>query len=311
MKSKRLLLLLPAAAIASVVLAQGPLTPPGAPAPAMMSLDQIEPRTPISSLPFIISQSGSYYLTRNFQATPADGVPISIQASNVTLDLNGFTLSSTAAAFGPAIEIGSEAVHYRWIRITNGTIKGTTAIVINGFFPNRTWTATPGGFSTGIGANSSSCEFSHLTVTGCRASGLIVGRKSRIHHVTTEENGLSGIRALDAYARCDLHHCISGRNVGVGIFVGGSVITSCTAEDNSAGGIVANNGCVSSCVATDNGGTGIDANNGSAHHCISQSNAVYGINGSGGSVAFCNVNGNATAGIFGASITRTGNYPAP
>jgi len=40
--------------------AQGSLTPPGAPAPTMKSLDQIEPRTPISSLPFTISSSGSY-----------------------------------------------------------------------------------------------------------------------------------------------------------------------------------------------------------------------------------------------------------
>ena len=42
--------------------AQGSLTPPGAPAATMRSLDQIEPRLPISSLPFSISQPGSYYL---------------------------------------------------------------------------------------------------------------------------------------------------------------------------------------------------------------------------------------------------------
>jgi hypothetical protein len=35
--------------------AQGSLTPPGAPAPTMKTLTQIEPRTPISSLPFTIS----------------------------------------------------------------------------------------------------------------------------------------------------------------------------------------------------------------------------------------------------------------
>lgn len=42
---------------------QGSLTPPGAPAPTMRTLDQVEPRTPISALPYVISKSGSYYVT--------------------------------------------------------------------------------------------------------------------------------------------------------------------------------------------------------------------------------------------------------
>jgi len=45
----------------ATLFAQGPLTPPGAPAPTMKTLAQIETRTPISSAPFTISQSGSYY----------------------------------------------------------------------------------------------------------------------------------------------------------------------------------------------------------------------------------------------------------
>jgi hypothetical protein len=49
----------------STVFAQGSLTSPGAPAPTMKTLAQIEPRTPISSAPFTISVPGSYYLTTN------------------------------------------------------------------------------------------------------------------------------------------------------------------------------------------------------------------------------------------------------
>ncbi len=50
-------------------LGQGSLTPPGAPAPTMRSLDQIEPRTPISTLPFTITTGGHYYLTKSLSTT--------------------------------------------------------------------------------------------------------------------------------------------------------------------------------------------------------------------------------------------------
>src|ERR1700753_1472427 len=77
-------------------LAQGNLTPPGAPGATMKSLDQIEARTPISSTSFVISAPGSYYLTTNLTMTgdEKNTNAISITVSGVTLDLNGFTISS-------------------------------------------------------------------------------------------------------------------------------------------------------------------------------------------------------------------------
>ena len=86
----------------STAFAQGSLTPPGAPAPTMKSADQIysklDPRTPISSAPFIITNSGSYYLTCNL--TVSSGDAIDINTNGVTLDLNGFIISSTTAIVG-------------------------------------------------------------------------------------------------------------------------------------------------------------------------------------------------------------------
>src|ERR1022692_1207533 len=69
---------------------QGALTPPGAPVPTMKTLDQIEPRTPISSLPFTITVPGSYYVTSNLTASSGG---ILIATNNVTLDLDGSALS--------------------------------------------------------------------------------------------------------------------------------------------------------------------------------------------------------------------------
>src|SRR5437763_11008128 len=88
---------------------QGSLTPPGAPAPTMKKLDEVEPRTNLQATPaavgvdttnpsyhFIISQPGSYYLSANVLVTKANGIQIS--AEGVTLDLNGFQVSGVTAA---------------------------------------------------------------------------------------------------------------------------------------------------------------------------------------------------------------------
>src|SRR5690348_17610582 len=75
-------------------LGQGALTPPGAPTPTMKSLDQVEPRIPISSAPALILNPGSYYLTTNLIGT-ANQNGISVLADNVTIDLNGLDRKST------------------------------------------------------------------------------------------------------------------------------------------------------------------------------------------------------------------------
>lgn len=78
--------------------AQGNLVPPGAPAPVMKSLDQLEPRMPVSALPFVITQPGAYYLTTNLYGQASD-YGIQILTNNVTLDLNGFALRGHTNSF--------------------------------------------------------------------------------------------------------------------------------------------------------------------------------------------------------------------
>src|SRR3954471_5692277 len=103
--------------------AQGPLTPPGPPTPTIKTLDQVEPRIDVLKLPgdgankYIISQSGSYYLSGNITGD-AFKTGIFVNASGVTMDLNGFTIRGVPNAFS-GILCGSGVSR---IAIVNGTI---------------------------------------------------------------------------------------------------------------------------------------------------------------------------------------------
>ena len=172
---------------------QGSLTPPGAPGATMLTLSQIEPRTPISSAPFTITKPGSYYLTTNLTVSTGDA--IDIDTNGVTVDLSGFTISSTESS-GPvatAIFMNNGA---RNITIVNGLIR-------SGITNNGSGVYTGFGFGNGIGYNIASTQpanvlVSHVSVTGCSESGIILGEidSTAVEFCTVRTVGAYGIRAL-------------------------------------------------------------------------------------------------------------------
>ena len=266
--------------------AQGVLNPPGPPGPTMKSLDELdaklEKRVPISSLPFTINQPGSYYLTGNLEFTAATGNAISISASNVTVDLNGFALSSTSAVTGSAIAVSSST---RNIAVRNGTITGTTTVFIGG--SPLSWTVTPGGFSNGVLSSAANSQFSHLRISRCRERGIIADFEPLVDRVTANENGLHGIAAAGTVV-----NCVAARNGGSG-FIAATSVSNCTAADNGNTGIAG--GAVTNSYAYGNGSDGI---------------------ASTGVIAFSratnnNRKNNGSVDIFAPGATRTGNNPAP
>ncbi len=160
------------AILTATTLAQGPLAPPGAPTPTMKTLDEIhavgEKRTPISSLPFAISTSGSYYLTANLTSVGGNG--ITVTAGNVTIDLNGFTLVGSGAGVGITFTLANH------VKIHNGMI--------------RNW-------ATGILSDTSAATIvEKMVVSGCTGIGIsqVNGAECEVRDCTVRANGSHGIR---------------------------------------------------------------------------------------------------------------------
>ena len=78
-----------------------------------------DPRTAISAVPHTISNSGSYYLTKDMQTSSGSANAIHINADSVTLDLMGFSLIGRGSGTGKGIRISGQTN----VEIRNGTVR--------------------------------------------------------------------------------------------------------------------------------------------------------------------------------------------
>ncbi|MGD1086377.1 MAG: hypothetical protein ABSA47_16695 [Verrucomicrobiota bacterium] len=259
----------------------GPLTPPpsafnlGAPGPTMTTLAYIEPRTPITNVPpggYQINTSGSYYLTANL--TVSSGDAIDINASGVTLDLNGFNITSDSSpASGTAIAFSGETGNAN-ITILNGHIVG-------GVYGGGTFFSDGPGFINGIAPTGSyfngdiNIHVSGVSVSGCYGVGIDLGyyyNSTIVESCTVSTVGGDGILA-GIVSRCEAINCggiaiyafTASDSVGVSLGDGTTAISATIAnncfgegEGNPGDGIHASiaNGCIGD---GNHDGYGIDA----------------------------------------------------
>ena len=274
----------------SMVAAQGPLEPPsGSPAPTMKTLDQVEARKPIAggTSEVVISESGSYYLTGNI--TVESGNAITIAADNVTLDLNGFALISTAEpASGNGIGFSGTRAN---LTISNGNIRGTGSVVsgvLNG-----------GKFANGIMLNSITdrlynVRVSNVSVQGAGSSGITI---TPFGESVVTDCSVSAVGSTGIFARMVRGSSVT--NTG-GDAIAATVVENCNGRTESGGdGISAET--VSNSVGVGGSGNGIDCS-GVASNSIGNSSTGIGLSAD----TATNCKGNSGSGT-GLSATMASN----
>jgi hypothetical protein len=246
----------------STAYAQGSLTPPGQPAPTMKSADQIEPRTIVNAVntpgdswnTFVIRQPGSYYLITNLMVNSQSSV-IAIATSDVTLDLNGFTISYSIpnpGTVGIALASGVSD-----ITIINGHINCGNGVV---------------GIGSGVTYNNNpptNVVISKVSVSGAAFDGITLGTGNAtvVQDCTVTTAGGQGIVAS-----------IIKNSVATGCAsnaIYGDTVSDCRGISTDAGYGVYASATAQNCYGQSNSGTGLQAS--IAIGCVGSSTSGIGL----------------------------------
>ena len=198
--------------------------------PAMTSLNCLPSCTAISSLPFTINECGSYFLTGCLTGGAGNG--ITIDADDVTLDLNGFALIGGVGSLDGVKVMGFQEN----IEIKNGSLRG--------------WGQH--GVDADFATNSVLAE---LRASDCVSVGFRIGNRSRVSRCTAQ----NCVIAFLLGSNCIVNDCGAFGSAGQGILTGvGCTVRDCAAEASGLSGIEVNVGStVQNCTARQNAQSGI------------------------------------------------------
>ena len=170
-----------------------------------------EYRTEISSIPYTITDPGSYVVVNNLTNTGSSSDGITIDTDNVTLDLGGFVIDGAATGDDGIYVAGDQ----RGIHIFNGVVTNWGGDGINAL-------------------NTDNSLFDNLVVSVNGGYGLVTDFACVISNVVARLNGLDGIKGDDGTVITD---CSAQENGDNGIQASeGCVVSNCGSFDNGTEG---------------------------------------------------------------------------
>lgn len=286
MPSARLASLVAAVALAALtpLATAGDLAPPPGPV-APTNRVQLNAQA-IGDLPYTINEPGSYVLTSDLtDCLECDDGPshgILIDANNVTLDLNGFSIiGDRESSIDAIVVIGGRSN----IVVKNGIVRDwleegvNLAPAINARVENLTVSnCGQDGIRVGFGSTVRDCNVTNclgkgiIVETGCLIEGCVVvgAGQDGIYTLPVATTNGSTIRdctvrlctgdGIDAADGCAVHGCSVSLNAGAGIRAApGCVVSGCAASLNTDSGIIADASLVRGNTATNNAEPQIDA----------------------------------------------------
>ena len=245
------LALLLLAALAGVVHG-GPLDPTGPPGSTGKNV--------ITSLPFGISQPGSYVLNSNLTGVSSQN-GINITANNVTIDLQGFELVGVPGSLHGIAHISGSL---SGLTVRNGTIRNWGQLGISAgpgvLVDGVSFKANNGGVFAGDGATLTNCR-----IEGSIGTSSILGNRAVVSKCTFDSNGsgCTGCPGIQVGQDSTVTETVARNNGGIEIQAGtGSTLENCTADGNGTAGFgisVGEGSKVSNCTVRNNGNAEINA----------------------------------------------------